>query len=138
MSPYDPKAFTWGSELEWGDVDRTLNIPPDLGEWDYSETDVLNLRPPYEGIAADPLGKSPPVGGEIKVAPTLSREGQVAKILRLKELFIEAGSAPTVSCTQGLHIHVHVPGLIEDIQGLRNLTRYIKENQALFSQKVHG
>jgi len=39
---------------------------------------------------------------------------------------------------QGLHIHVHVPGLMGDIDALHRLTRYIKENQALFSERVHG
>ena len=38
---YDTKSFTWGYEIEWGDIDRTLKIPSHLGKWEYAETDKI-------------------------------------------------------------------------------------------------
>ena len=62
--------WTWGYEVEWGDIDRTLKIPEHLGKWEHAETDILNLNEPYKYIACDPLGEDPPVGGEVNTVPT--------------------------------------------------------------------
>lgn len=128
---YDRKDFTWGFELEWGDVSRSLEIPNHLGEWEYSETDIVNLREPYKNIACDPLGKNPPVGGEINTRPTSSWKEQVDKIEELKQFFIDNGCEPTASCTAHGHLHVRVPGLVDDIEALKRLTAYISRNQAM-------
>lgn len=118
------RDFTWGCELELGDVPRI-----DLGgkgEWEQAERDIVNLRPPYQYVAADPLGIDPPVGGEINTRPTKSIAEQLTLIEEILELFPEE---PTVACLMEFHVHVHVPGLIEDIDALKRLTRYVVENQ---------
>lgn len=135
---YDKKSFTWGTELEWGDVDRTLELPSELGSWNLYECEILNLRPPYAGIAADPLGVNPPVGGEINVKPSHRKEVQVERILALAKFFEERGGPPTLSCVQGLHVHVHVPGLREDLEALRRISRYFYENQDPYIERLHG
>jgi hypothetical protein len=122
---YDPSTFTWGYELELGDVKRDTKIPDHLGMWEYCETDVINQLPPYRGLACDPLGIDPPVGGEINTKPTKTWKEQVDKISQILDLF----KTPTASCISNGHVHVHVPGLKDDLESLKRLVRYIKNNQ---------
>jgi len=35
--------YTWGYEIEWGDIDRTLEIPSHLGTWEHAEIDIVNI-----------------------------------------------------------------------------------------------
>ncbi len=44
---YNKETFTYGAEIEWGDIDRRMTIPPNLGKWEYAETDIVNLHPPF-------------------------------------------------------------------------------------------
>lgn len=127
---------TWGSEIEWGDIPRYLDIPKHLGSWEYSEVDVVNIREPYKYVAADPLGLVPPFGGEINTVPDRTYEEQLTRIMELKKFFQVAGYPPTPSMTSHFHVHVHVPGLREDISLLKKLTRYILDNQDLLAKRV--
>lgn len=129
MKPYDPKSFTWGYELEIGDVARNLVIPNHLGTWEHAETDVINVFPPYQYVACDPLGLEPPVGGEVNMVPTRTWQAQVEKTTELLTWLRLQGQQPSTCCTSHNHVHVHVPGLTGDIAGLKRLTKYIKENQ---------
>lgn len=127
---YDMHNFTYGFELEVGDVDRSIIIPPELGAWESSERDIVNLREPYRYVAADPLGISPPVGGEMNVYPSHTPKGLVKNITDALDLFRRAGSDPTFCCTTHSHVHIRVPGLRDDIEGLRRLSRYVGWYQA--------
>lgn len=135
---YDTSTFTWGAELELGDIPRDFKIPEHLGRWDQSETEILNLREPYAGRASDPQGIDPPMGGEINTRPTRSMQEQVDRIWEILEMFTQMGHPPTNCHIQALHIHCHVPGLTSDVEGLRSLTRYIKTNQDVMTKAVHG
>ena len=75
---YNRNSFTYGMEIEWGDVPRSFLIPENLGSWEYSERDIINLRDPYKNVCADPLGETPPVGGEINTKPTKTWQEQVS------------------------------------------------------------
>ena len=130
---YDTKSFTWGYEIEWGDIDRTLKIPSHLGKWEYAETDIINIHPPYRGLACDPLGESPPVGGEINTKPTKTWQEQVERIMEIKKMFPNASDA----CVNHGHLHVYVPGLKDDISALKRLISYIKENQHVVIDKLY-
>ena len=125
-------------EIEWGDVPRSFSIPEELGTWEYSERDIVNLKDPYKYVCADPLGESPPVGGEINTKPTKTWEEQVDRYFHLEKLFKDNGTPPTVGATAHTHIHCRVPGLRNDITALKNLTKYIKENQATTIDRVYG
>lgn len=127
---YKKEDFTWGYEVEWGDINRTLNIPKHLGKWEYAETDIVNIREPYKFIATDPLGISPNFGGEINMMPTKTWQEQVNNILELKRFFSENGCDPSSSCVNHGHLHVFVPRLKEDINALKSLISYIKSNQS--------
>lgn len=137
MNYYDPKTFTYGFEIEWGDIDRKLEIPAHLGSWEYCETDIVNIREPYRGLGSDPKGINPPVGGEINTIPTKTWEHQVNNIMQLKDLFDAHGTSPTAACVNHGHLHIHVPGLIEDIDALKRLMRYIKNNQHIVMNRVY-
>lgn len=130
LKKYNPRDFTWGYELELGDVPRNVDIPEILGAWEYAETDIVNLKEPYKYIAADPLGLSPPMGGEINTVPTRTVTEQLHKIDSILNWFTHMGYEPTAcSSVMEAHVHVHVPGLKEDIAALKNLTRFIGQHQ---------
>lgn len=129
MKKYDRNTFTYGFEIEWGDIDRKMPIPPELGAWEYCETDIINLREPYRGLGSDPKGVNPPVGGEINMMPTKTIQEQVDNIMKIHDLFVDHGTPPTAGCVNHGHLHIHVPGLTEDIDALKRLSRYLRDNQ---------
>jgi len=126
---YNKETFTYGAEIEWGDIDRRMAIPTNLGKWEYAETDIVNLRPPFEYRACDPLGKEPWMGGEVNMMPTKTWQEQVDRVMKLYEMFLEYGNQPSTSCVNHGHIHVFVPGLKNDVAALKRLIAYIKANQ---------
>lgn len=126
---FDPKTFSYGLELEISNISRSLEIPKDLGSWDSSERDCVNTLPPYRGIAADPLGINPPVGGEINTYPTVGWQGQVEKTALLLKFFRDNDQTPDVGPTAHGHIHVHIPGLTENIDALKLLAQYVLQHQ---------
>jgi hypothetical protein len=138
MKQYESNKFTYGMEIEWGDVPRYFSIPDHLGTWEYSERDIINLRYPYQYVCADPLGQTPPVGGEINTKPTRTWMEQVDRYFELQKLFEDNGTPPTVCATTHTHIHCRVPGLRDDIDALKRLTKYIKENQTKAIDYVYG
>ena len=126
---YDPDTFSYGLELELGDVPRSLCIPERYGAWEYAETDIVNVHPPYQYVAADPLGLEPPVGGEINTRPTRGHAAQAALASKLLNWIRRRGHMPTRSCVAELHVHVHGPGLTEDVDALCRFVRYVGGNQ---------
>ncbi len=126
---YNSKDFTWGYEIEWGDIDRRIDIPQNIGSWEYAETDIVNIHPPFQYKACDPLGTDPYMGGEVNTKPTKTWMQQVERILEIKALFEANGNTPSASCVNHGHLHVFVPGLKDDIESLKKLTSYIRENQ---------
>lgn len=135
---YNKSDFTYGMEIEWGDVPRSFSIPEQLGSWEYSERDIVNLRAPYQYVCADPLGVEPPMGGEINTKPSRTWKDQVDRYFEIKQLFNDEGYDPTVGVTAHTHIHCRIPGLRNDIDALKRLTKYIKENQAAAIDHVYG
>lgn len=129
MKQFQVNAFTFGYEVEFGDVDRRLPIPPELGKWESAETDIVNLRHPYALLACDPLVLIPPMGGEINTAPTKTLDAQVERILKIIEFVRKNGSETTTSCVNHGHLHIRVPGLVKDIAALKRLIAYIQLNQ---------
>lgn len=128
--------LTLGAELEWSDVDRTIDIPKELGSWEGpkvagkylgSEIDIVNTRGKWTGVAVDPLAVDCPVGGEIHTVPSYTAESQLMRIMRILDLF------PTVNvaCPNHGHIHVGIPGILEpeNLEDLKNIFRYLKKNE---------
>ena len=128
---YNKKDYTWGYEVEWGDIDRRRDIPEYFGKWEYAETDIVNILEPYKYVACDPLGVEPHMGGEVNTKPTATWEEQVELIMDLHKFFVDSGDKPTAACVNHGHLHVHVPNLIDDIEALKRLIKYIAINQDL-------
>jgi hypothetical protein len=135
---FDPSSWTYGFEIEWGDIPRNFTVPEHLGTWEYAETDILNLHGEYALRAVDPLGIDPPMGGEINTKPTATWEDQVDRIMEIHDLFVNAGHIPTSSLVNHGHLHVFVPGLREDIEALKRLVGYVRDNQVLTVEKCYG
>ena len=124
---YNKEEFTYGYELELGDIERNTVIPEHLGSWEHCETDIVNLNGRYRGMACDPAGINPPVGGEINTKPTRGWIEQVDRVMDVISLF----ENPTASVVNHGHLHISVPGLKDDVDALKRLTQYIKDNQHL-------
>jgi hypothetical protein len=133
---YPPETFSYGFELEIGDVPKGMELPEEWGEWEWAETGIVNQIGSYWGVAADPRGENPPVGGEINTQPTAGWRKQAENLVSILDHFRDQGYTPTVSCVSCGQPHVHVPGMTEDIEALKNLTRYIKDNQDDFLKAV--
>jgi hypothetical protein len=125
VAKYDPKNFTFGLELELGDVRRDREIPKEFGTWEYAERDILNLQPPYALQAADPEGLNPPVGGEINVYPAKTPLELAGRTSNLLAWFRSQGDTPCACCMSHTHVHIRVPGLCDDIEALKWLTQHI-------------
>lgn len=130
--------MTFGYELELGDIRRDRVLPKTLGTWEYAETDIVNLHPPYRNIACDPLGKEPPVGGEINIYPAPTVGGLAERVINGIDWFKQAGDWPSASCVNHGHVHVHVPGLRQNIKLLKQITKWIIENQEDMIRLVYG
>lgn len=130
--------MTFGYEAELGDVLRSRKVPPEFGTWEYSETDILNLNPPYRFKGADPLGEEPPVGGEINIYPGHTPEEVAQRVVDTIEWFRRQGDDPTAACTSHGHVHVRVRGLRDNIKQLKKLTTWVLRNQDELLRHAHA
>lgn len=137
-SLYTLEDLAFGFEIEVGDVDRGLKIPESIGSWEYSERDIVNLCSPYRYRAVDPLGISPPVGGEINLVPSRSIDTQQKRAIELLHFFRDNGQEPTACCTAHTHLHVSVNNLCSDLAALKRLHRFISANQDLLIDTAGG
>lgn len=126
--------LSFGAELEWSDIDRSIDIPKELGSWEGpkiagynlgSEIDIVNTKGEWRGVATDPLCLDCPVGGEIHVNPSWTIESQLLRIMRIIDLFPQIG----VACPNHGHIHVGIEGIRQDLQAIKNLFEYTQNNQ---------
>jgi len=126
--------LSFGAELEWSDIDRSIDILKELGSWEGpkiagynlgSEIDIVNTKGEWRGVATDPLCLKCPVGGEIHVNPSWTIESQLIRIMRIMDLFPQVG----VACPNHGHIHVGIQGIRQDLQAIKNLFEYTAENQ---------
>lgn len=131
------KILSWGTELELGDVGKNIDIPHYLGSWEHFESDIVNQRFPYWGIAVDPKGINPPVGGEINTFPTKTWEEQIDIISKIEQFFRDRGYEPTTSCVSNTHIHVRIKDLCKNIDLLKRFILAVLVNQKRFVESVY-
>ena len=121
--------LSFGAELELSDVDRSVDIPKELGSWEGpkiagyylgSELDIVNTKGEWRGVATDPLCIKCPVGGEIHVNPSYTIDSQMIRIMKIFELFNQIG----VACPNHGHIHVCIPGIKQDFDTLKRFCVY--------------
>lgn len=109
-------VVSYGFEIEWGDIDRRVDIPLMMGSWEGpkmengyyagAERDINNS----DGTLCDPLCETTPLGGEINVAPRSSIDDIVSLIADFKELF----GNPYAGMVNHGHLHVYIPEADKD------------------------
>ena len=131
------KILSWGTELELGDIGRSEIIPHTLGVWEYFESDIVNQRKPYWGIAVDPKGVNPNIGGEINTFPSKTWEEQINIISKIEQFFRDKGYEPTTSCVSNTHIHVRIKDICKNVDLLKRFILAILVNQKQFVESVY-
>lgn len=135
--------LSFGCELEWSDVDRSIDIPKEWGSWEGpkiagynlgSELDIVNTQGKWRGVATDPLCLACPVGGEIHVMPSYTPESQLIRIMRIMNLFPAVG----VACPNHGHIHVGIPGILNDLEAIKNIFAYTEQNELDVMKECNG
>jgi hypothetical protein len=116
----DLNNCTFGAEYEYGDVCRT-ECSPGMS-WNDKDYSIVSST----GIANDPKGLVYKIGAEINSAPSDTIEEQLSYFQNFLKLHPES----KVNHRTNLHLHIHVPGLSEDLDSLKKLLRYIDANQA--------
>ena len=144
VAKYDiMSGVSYGCELEWSDIDRSIDIPAELGSWEGpklagkymgSEIDIVNTQGAWAGKAVDPLCITCPVGGEIHTVPSFTIESQLCRIMRIMELFPKIG----VACPNHGHIHVCIPELKTDLNILKRFFVYLRKNEDYLIQACCG
>lgn len=128
------RKISYGYEIEWSDIDRTVDIPIQLGQWEGpkiagfymgSEIDIVNTVGEWKGIGSDPLCIDCPVGGEINVQPASSIEVLLNRVMEIADLFSVIGTG----CVNHGHVHVYVEGLKTDLKLLKQVFTYVKLNE---------
>lgn len=112
---------TIGLELEWADVDRWADLPPDLGAWSTADYSIVNS----DGHANCPTGTTWRWGGEINTRPTETWMEQASIVIRLRRLL-----NPTILYKCNLHVHCRDSRFDEmmlDVEKLKGFARYLQE-----------
>lgn len=117
----NPDRFSFGAELEFGDIDQDLfdQLPPGSGI-DRSDPSMVNSN----GIAVDPKGILWRFGGEVQTPPTATIKDQVKVFIAIKNVFPKID----VNYRSNLHVHVRVPGLKNNLKNLKKLQVYVTEH----------
>lgn len=112
---------TFGAEYEYGDCLRGLTLLPDGLSWNTKDYSIVSST----GIANDPKGELYVRGGEVNTAPTNSIPGQI----ELFEKYIKACPESALNHRTNLHIHIGIPGFMEDLGAMKQFLRYVDKNQ---------
>lgn len=115
---YPKQTFDYGTELELADVDTKIVLPQG-NKWNPKEVDITNSN----GIGNDPWKILNRYGGEVNVKPTPTIQGQVQECDKIFKVLREQGKLSiNYSCFH--HVHVRVPGLVQDIEYLKKAWTY--------------
>ncbi len=111
--------MTIGMELEWADVDRHAEIPPELGVWNNKDYTIVNS----DGHANSIDGTTWSKGGEINTTPTDTAQEQALIVEKLAKLL-----NPTINYRCNLHVHVEPSvDLTQDVNTLKKVAVYLRE-----------
>ena len=113
--------WTCGVELEYGNVSLDCKLPGGA-TWNDKDNTVVSST----GIANDPKGVLYRFGGEINTSPCANIDEQVQHI---DDIIACLDPAPIINYRSNLHIHVRVPGLKDDLDGLKKLLEYVTNYQ---------
>jgi hypothetical protein len=110
-------SWTYGIELEWPDIDVRTPLPEG---WDWSRTDYTIIN--SNAVANDPKHKDVLIGGELNSPPCASPEELADQSGVLRDLL-----HPGNNYRSNTHIHVSIPGLTDDLQGVKRIASKTRE-----------
>lgn len=113
--------WTFGVEYEYADILMDNPLPEGMS-WNNKDYSIVSST----GIANDPKGKIYRKGAEINTAPTDTYREQLSMFESLMGLHPEANP----SYRTNLHLHIHVPGLSQDLDSLKRLLSFVDANQS--------
>lgn len=116
----DHLGWTYGVEHELADWDQRRGLPKGEG-WGTDRKDVTMVN--SNGIAVDPKGKLYPYGGEVLTPPTELVQQQADHLKTFTRMHPEA----KVNYRSNLHVHVRVPGLVDDLESLKRIARFNRQ-----------
>jgi len=116
---YSVLDFTYGVELEYADVD-CFNELPKGAKWSREDYTIVNSN----GIANDPKGELYEFGGEVNTKPTATMGEQ---IIHIKEINSMLRPRPVINYKCNLHVHIGVPGLIDDVDSCKRILKYVHD-----------
>lgn len=122
----DRKLWTYGSELELGDLDQLKGLPSKQFGWDKRDVTMVNSN----GIAVDPKGISWTKGGEINLPPTGTIRLQVEAFQEVLDFHPDS----TINYRSNLHLHIRVPGLKDNLELCKKVQRYVYANRDFLQQ----
>jgi len=111
----------------------TYGVEHELADWDTRkgfgvfgrdpEPNILNSN----GIAGDPTLRDYPFGAELNSPPTSTPDAQAD----LFQDFVMQHPFIFVSHRIGMHVHIRVPGLAKHLPTLKQIQKYVGQNQAV-------
>jgi len=113
---HDHQSWTYGAEHEFCNWDRSVPLPDGVS-LDSNERTMMNA----DGAGVDPKGKLTKHGGEFLIGPV----GSIDALAETTAAIVDRHRDCRINNRSGLHIHIHVPGLIEDVQALKLVQSYI-------------
>lgn len=123
VNKYPVQSFDYGTELQLADVDTRIQLP-EGNKWDIKEVDITNSN----GIGNDPWKKLNIFGGQINVKATPTVQEQVQEIGKIFDVLRSNGDLSiNYSCFH--HVHVRVPGLVDDIESIKKAWTYFYKYQ---------
>lgn len=114
----DLTKMTFGAELELGDVDTKIVLPPG-NRWCDKDGSICNSN----GTANDPKKIFNRYGGEIQMRPEASPEELLAATKYIYDLF----PVKDFNYTTNLHVHIRIPGLKDDLEALKKIALYLRK-----------
>ena len=112
---YNSDFWTYGAEHEFGDWNRDVPLPEGCN-LNFDDNTCVSSN----GIANDPKGKLFKFGEEINTDPTDTIEDQGYILAR-----IARSTDAVANYRSNLHLHIHVPGLKDDLESLKMLLTYV-------------
>jgi hypothetical protein len=120
-------GFTYGSEIEAADWDTRVELP--MGSTvDTQDYTVANSN----GLGNDNTKVLNPFGGEVNVVKAGSIEAAVSEMMGV----YRAITPYTLNYTCNLHLHVGIPGLMENLNSLKNFASYIYKHQDILYGEI--
>jgi len=122
---------SFGTELEWANIDKSVEIPEKLGYWEgkgqHSEVDIINE---ISGKIFEPAWPNKRWGGEINTTPTTTIDLQCEIFRDLFNLLNRSCpyGQPRVTPISNGHVHVR-DDAFDDIEVLKRVYDYTIRNQ---------